>query len=367
MIKIAKIITICLIALNLIAGYVLSQEQINIDSKDILGASSAPVFNPNYVMSDWTFSAKNVFPTEQSVQNYLSNINSPLARYNVQGKSASYWIFAAATGQTSSNYGIKPNINPAVMLAFLEKEQSLLGAKNYDIVKDPEVKLKWAMGMGCPDEAKCGSEYAGFVNQVNWGAFQLQLNFERATKSNWDKYQVNNNIRTLDGYDVYLSNSATAAAYRYTPHVYWGNYSLWKIITANGWGVSGDTYSYAVLDAANLKNKDKPIVYDNNSNQNDAKTLKLEATVAPKTYTNPTPVTSKNDNVNVMTLPWQRTNNNNCSNLKLQSYQEGETSERVKQLQLCMQKEGYFAWKYGATGYFGSVTKQALIRWRGYF
>ncbi len=364
MIKIAKIMTVCILVLNLIAGFILNQQQIKTESRDVLGVSSVPIFNPNYVISDWTFSAKNIFSTEQSIQSYLDKINSPLARYNVQGRLASYWIFAAATGVTSSNYGIRPNINPAVMLAFLEKEQSLLGAKNYDIVRDPEVKLKWAMGMGCPDESKCGSEYAGFVNQVNWGAFQLQLNFERATQSNWDKYQVNNNIRTLDNYDVYLSNAATAATYRYTPHVYWGNYSLWKIITANGWGVSSNTYTYAMLDAANLKNKQKPIVYDTNSTKGDIKNLKLEATIAPQKTPTITPI--KTDNYYVMTLPNQRSNNS-CANLKRQSYQEGETSERVKQLQLCMQNEGYFVWKYGATGYFGSVTKQSLMRWRGYF
>jgi hypothetical protein len=360
--KIAKIIIIALVILNLIAGWTLNQYQTKSPESLILGASSTPIFNPNFVLSDSTFRARNIFNSESSIQSYLDRIGSPLARYSPEGKPASYWIWSASNGITNTNYGIKPNVNPAVVLAYLEKEQSLLGARSYDIVNDPEVKLKWAMGMGCPDTAKCGSVYAGFVNQLNWGVFQLEYNFQKANNSGWD-YQVGRNIKTLDGYDVYLSNPATSSAYRYTPHVYWGNYSLWKIITANGWGVSTQTWSYGALDSANLKNKNKPIIIDTNPNN-----LKLEPTIG--TISTPPPITQKTPpSTYTMTFgnSSSSTKVDDCNSLKSQKWLEGETSLRVKKLQDCMTSAGVFNWKYGSTGYFGSVTKQSLIRWRGYF
>jgi hypothetical protein len=360
--KIIKVIIVALVVLNLVAGWVLNQYQTNSPQSLVLGATSVPIFNPNFVLSDTTFRARNIFDSESSIQSYLNKVNSPLARYSADGKPASYWIWSASNGITNTNYGIKPNVNPAVVLAYLEKEQSLIGMVNYDITKDPESRLKWAMGMGCPDNAKCGSAYAGFVNQVNWGVFQLEYNFQKANNNGWD-YQVGRNIKTLDGYDVYISNPATSSAYRYTPHVYWGNYSLWKIITANGWGVSNQTWSYSSLDSANLKNKDKPVVIDTTPNN-----LKLEPTIGSNNQSqssSPSATYTMNWNKNTTTNP--SNNSDDCNSLKSQRWSEGETSPRVKKLQDCMTSLGYFVWKYGSTGYFGSVTKQALIRWRGYF
>ena len=56
-----------------------------------------------------------------------------------------------------------------------------------------------------------------------------------------------------------------------------------------------------------------------------------------------------------------------CSDLKNQIWAFGETSSRVQQLQTCMQQSGDFKYSQGATGYFGEVTKAALISWRGFF
>jgi peptidoglycan hydrolase-like protein with peptidoglycan-binding domain len=57
-------------------------------------------------------------------------------------------------------------------------------------------------------------------------------------------------------------------------------------------------------------------------------------------------------------------NNNSCDNLKNQNYPFGETSDRVKQLQICMTGNGYFKHSAGATGYFGPVTQSALNNWK---
>jgi hypothetical protein len=228
---------------------------------NVLGANSEiPVFNKNFVLSNQTFSSTRDFPTEESVQKYLESVNSPLKNYVVETKSASYWIFAAARGSTSSKWGVVPAINPAVMIAFLEKEQSLISLKNYDVYKDPEKRIRSAMGYGCPDTAACENTYYGFVNQVNWAAYQLQFNYNNSVTGKFVvPYKTNNTITTLDEYYVFITNEATAAVYRYTPHVYWGNYNLWKIIVGNGWGVDTRTFSLKDIDTVNLAGKDSPI------------------------------------------------------------------------------------------------------------
>ena len=366
-----KIIIVSLVILNLIAGFVvnnsqyLAQQITQLPQLEIAETSSLPIFSPSYVLSDTTFSSRKTFNSQQSIQAYLESIRSPLANYYDQGQIASYWIWGASNGSTNTYMNIKPNVNPAVILAFLEKEQSLLSIANYNTKTDPQVRLKWAMGMGCPDGTKCNSAYEGFANQVNWGAFQLQYNYNLSA-NNQGNFRAGSNIRTLDNYDVYLSNSASASVYRYTPHVYWGNYSLWKIITANGWGISDQKYTYSQLDSVNLQNKDKPIVWTAPVST-PAPTPKLEIvpTVAPNN-----PKTNVDNAIEIKPY-WstskQTPKQSTCEQLKTQKYQVGQSSEAIKQLQLCMQNLGLFVWKYGATGYFGNVTKQSLIRWRGYF
>jgi peptidoglycan hydrolase-like protein with peptidoglycan-binding domain len=65
------------------------------------------------------------------------------------------------------------------------------------------------------------------------------------------------------------------------------------------------------------------------------------------------------------TAPIAVTPTNSCDNFKNQSYNQGETSTRVKQLQDCMTSNGFFKHANGSTGYFGPVTQDALNRWRG--
>jgi hypothetical protein len=60
---------------------------------------------------------------------------------------------------------------------------------------------------------------------------------------------------------------------------------------------------------------------------------------------------------------WLSTNTSSCNILKKQSYNIGERSARVVQLQACMRAVGIFTWPYGNTGYYGPVTAEAKGRW----
>jgi peptidoglycan hydrolase-like protein with peptidoglycan-binding domain len=424
----------------------------DIKTGDVLGASAIPVFSANYLMNDETFRSSDIFVDENSIQQYLEKEKSPLQDYWDQGHRASYWIFNASNGNTSSRYGVFPRLNPAVILAYLEKEQSLISLTNYDTRKDPENRIKFAMGYGCPDDKACDKEYQGFANQLNWGAFQLQFNFNKSKdNSDSDNFKVGKTITTLDGYNVFLSNAATAANYRYTPHVYWGNYSLWKVIVGNGWGQSKQHYYYADLDNTNLNTKTEPVIPTSATNDREnvqelinkkfkfgeeseeIRTLqKFLKTKGYFTYPTPTGVYgswtdaakdaylkdqkttggSKKDCSSIFKQNWtvgENSNsikelqqclkdagvfnhpsitgyfgpvtnqalqtilnknvgiNNSCEDLKKQNWTLGETSTQVEELQKCMQTAGKFNHKYGATGYFGDVTKKALIDWRGWF
>ena len=380
-----KLIVIALLILNVVLGSYFALRYKDYQKMgEVLGASFViPKFDPNYIMSDYTFTNQSIFPTEQSVQDYLTKINSPLKNYSEQGKLASSWIFNASNGTSSSREGVTPRINPAVLLAYLEKENSLLSLSNYNPVADPDSRIQNAMGYGCPDNAGCNPRYAGFVNQINFGAFQLQYNFNLATSNQSDAFKLNNTIQTLDDYNVNLSNAATASSYRYTPHVYWGNYNLWKILTVNAWGISTQTYKAEDIDSYNLQYKVKPInniIYTNipdiDKILNDNYTFgdtgeninKLQTFLRQKGYflgeitsyfggLTKQALDSYIRDQKAIQLPTI-----SCENLYTQTYNIGDTSDSINQLQQCLKDKKYF--DYAITGYFGYITKSALDKYK---
>jgi peptidoglycan hydrolase-like protein with peptidoglycan-binding domain len=409
------LISAILVCINLILGalYLFRPTPQQLDP-DILGVNDAiPVFNKSYVMDNETFKSTRVFSSEQSIQTYLNNTNSPLKSYKDNGQLASTLIWNASRGITSSKWGVTPQLNPGVLIGYLEKEQSLISLTNYDTVKDPQNRIRTAMGYGCPDFAKCDTSYYGLSNQLNWAAYQLQYNFNRAGNSTSNtQYKKNLTVTTLDGYNVFLGNEATAAQYAYTPHVYWGNYNLWKIITANGWGVSAQTYNMREIDQVNIYNKSidpdqsiEQITKQQVANiinaeiaigtqSKDIETLqkflrqegyysyafitgyygtitkqahelyKLEKASAPVASTPivaPKPTPEPVSNVVPTPKPVTKTAPS-CDELYQKEYAIGEISDTVKALQECLRNTGDFT--YGVnTGYYGPVTEEAQVKY----
>lgn len=308
------------VAFALVTGALINSAALDVE------AQSVPKFAPNFVMSDQTFSSTRAFPTEDSVQAYLDRVNSPLRNYSENGRRASSIIFAASRGETSSMYGVTPQINPGVILAILEKETSLVTMSSYDVNGDPEGRMRIAMGYGCPDFGNCAQDFQGFSNQIKWAAYQMQLNFNGASRASTltAPYNVGNRITTLDEYSVTLSNASTAACYRYTPHVYFGCYNLWKIITMNGWGVSTLTYSAAALDAENLG---------------------VNRFIS-------------SSEANAIIISQEEGNR-----LANQTYTIGTVSHEVRKLQVFLRQEGYFL-NQNITSSFGPITSQSLLRYR---
>jgi hypothetical protein len=119
---------------------------------------------------------------------------------------------------------VKFNINPKVILATLQKEQSLLTVKN-----PTQRQYNGAMGAGMPDSGSVAGNMQGFGNQVWWGAQKFDKNAR-----DWSPGKT----EPVDGNNQVCTNEGTFAQYRYTPH-YGGVMSFWTIF----WRYFGDPLS----------------------------------------------------------------------------------------------------------------------------
>ncbi len=188
-------------------------------------------FNQNNLISDGVFINKDDMSTGD-IQSFLEQRGSFLKDYSEGGRSAAQIIYDASHGygEASGTWnGIVINtstgtVNPKVLLVTLQKEQSLITMSDRN-----DDALRTAMGYGCPDSGGCDSKYTGFTNQVEWGAWQLRYNYERASGLGFSDYQVGQTVTFSDwngSHTAHYDNRATASLYRYTPHVYNGNYNF---------------------------------------------------------------------------------------------------------------------------------------------
>ena len=108
-------------------------------------------------------------------------------------------------------------ISQEVLLVLLQKEQSLVSARN-----PTDRSYAAATGFGCPDTADCDQSRAGFFDQVYYAAYQ----FRNYGSSSWKQnYPVGKtvNVRynpnaSCGSAPVKITNKATSALYTYTPY-----------------------------------------------------------------------------------------------------------------------------------------------------
>ena len=140
---------------------------------------------------------------------------------------------AQAIYQVSQQWGL----NPQVVLATLEKEETLISGTACDAWR-----YNSAVGYGCPDSGGCNPKYLGFSRQILWGSWQLKFNKERSYGNTaWDgdgdisyvgymtqgAYRRCNACSTInfdgnaviDTQTIHLDNGTTASLYTYTPHL----------------------------------------------------------------------------------------------------------------------------------------------------
>ncbi len=246
-----------------------------------------PAFNPGMIIPDEAFGDTGTFGSAAGIQKFLELKGSPLANttpeFLIKLKEADTLTKVGLEDPEPSltrlrtaaeliyDAGTKWGLNPQVILIILQKEQSLITGQ-FSSDSDLQRALDRAMGFGCPDYEGCGDIFLGFYRQI-YGTFDAEGNrWLGASASLMRSFRaevggsrvgrgpmvdasgktfarpvvrtarVGDTIildNTMGGYDgisqqqtVVLGNFATAALYRYTPHVFNGNYNFWKFYSS---------------------------------------------------------------------------------------------------------------------------------------
>lgn len=216
----------------------------------ILFAKPVSAYSGGRLIDDAVFRDSSTMSAAQ-IQSFLESKNSGLKNkaytiqcYGADSKERELYTQAGATcgkkvrPSTIIYYAAKIyGVNPRVILATMQKEQSLITTTN-----PTKWQLSQAMGYGCPTTGSCESE-SNFSYQIDSGTWVLRYHYERANKNNnWWRpsdswtcgtkknfYTPNlypkQNVTFKDGNGVsyrthYLENAATSSFYCYTPHAY---------------------------------------------------------------------------------------------------------------------------------------------------
>lgn len=203
---------------NIIAnGVFLNSASMSIsDVQNFLVSKGSGLANKNFVL--------NCYASDSKERQQYTAVGAPCD----QNVPASQIIYYA-----SQIYGV----NPRVIIATLQKEQSLITSPN-----PTEWQINQAMGYGCPTSGSC-SDGSNFFYQVDNGVWALRYHYERAKGNlNWwspstswvcgtEKAYYKPNLypgQNVQFYDedgvhyrtLFLSNAASSALYCYTPHTY---------------------------------------------------------------------------------------------------------------------------------------------------
>ncbi len=234
-----------------------------------------PLFNPNKLLDDKVFKDTQTFGGPAGIQKFLESKGSILANTSpdfiarLKEPNSSQLKQAlddphASSGKMRSAAELiwdaaqSSGLNPQVIIVTLNKEQSLItGRQSSDSPEQIQRSLDFAMGFDCPVASGCGTLFPGFYfqlfgnldtenNRYLGAAKSLMKSFDtpggRGPAINGAISKIGDSItldNTLGGYNgvqshqtIVLSNAATAALYRYTPHVFNGNYNFFRFFNA---------------------------------------------------------------------------------------------------------------------------------------
>lgn len=260
-----------------------------------------PLFNPNKIIDDAIFADTQTFGGPAGIQSFLESKGSILANTNpeflVKLKEPSANILKEGLEDPNPNLGRlrtaaeliwdaskHSGINPQVLLVTLEKEQSLITGRKNSSEAQIQRALDNAMGFACPDSSGCGNLFPGFYFQLFGNYDSANNRYIGASKSLMKSFSTDGGrgpiingssakvgqtitIENTTGapYNapastlVTLANKATAALYRYTPHVFNGNYNFWKFFQnwfrfPNGTvlGIAGDAKNYIIQNGTRM-------------------------------------------------------------------------------------------------------------------
>lgn len=182
-------------------------------------ASPSSKFQPDTVISEANFRAATSM-TATDVQTFLDQQPGTLKSYRGPDHDGKTRTAAQMIADASVAWGISPK----VILATLQKEQSLLSKTS-----PSQTSYDWAMGCGKTD-SRTYFQYRGFGKQVWFGAYKF--------KQNADLWKPGATQVIDKDVVIHPTNPGTHAQYRYTPH-YSGVLSFWMLY----WRYFGDPLS----------------------------------------------------------------------------------------------------------------------------
>jgi hypothetical protein len=150
------------------------------------------------------------------LENYQENVtaksaNSRCKAIGASSKRSAGQIIVAVSGACG--------ISPAAILVILQKEQSLVTSS-----APSSRAFQYAMGAGCPDTAPCDGNYAGFFDQVYYGAYLLK-GYTIPGSTHYGRYAAGeysdilySPSKSCGTKRVFVANQATHALYVYTPY-----------------------------------------------------------------------------------------------------------------------------------------------------
>jgi hypothetical protein len=178
-------------------------------------AVSRDGFDPNTVIAEEVFRDSGSMTVEQ-IQAFLASQSGTLATYRAKDHAGKVKSTAEIIHDAARRWGV----NPKVIMATLQKEQSLLSRPN-----PKQNAYDWAMGCGKTD-SRTFTKYKGFGMQIWSGAEKLAKNGEG--------WRPGASMK-IDGSLIHPTNKATYSLFRYTPH-FPGTMSFWLIY----WRYFGD-------------------------------------------------------------------------------------------------------------------------------
>lgn len=124
-------------------------------------------------------------------------------------------------------------INPIVLLARMQSDKGLVGAKDYPF---PTERVEYAFRCGCGGPSNCDPRLAGLDKQIDCLAAQIRNALNEATDQGRTSggWAAGATLTTLDGVAITPENAATAALYQVLPVVAegkaGGNWIFWNIL-----------------------------------------------------------------------------------------------------------------------------------------
>lgn len=181
-------------------------------------------FNPGDIISDAQFFNGSAM-SQAEVQAFLEEQGGALASMTFATENESgeglCQDYAGAKGESAAaiidQSARACGISQKVLLTMLQKEQHLVTAPAPDAFQ-----LKSAMGLSCPDDARCDPAYAGFFRQVYGAAKRFRYYEAHQDRYSYREGRLNFVPYSPDagcgGTEVWIDNKATALLYIYTPY-----------------------------------------------------------------------------------------------------------------------------------------------------